>query len=170
MHNNSFSDETLGSVQPTEAYPPMEELQPRQSQQPLAHFPAPGEGTAHPVPTEDVEEVEARQEEALTIKYAIGKLNDYLGWFLVVLETTLVIRFILKLIGAEPRNLFAGFLYALTDILLFPFMGIVGSPSFRQNQSFEFPTLIAIGIYYLVFWALRQFLRILISNPEEPDE
>ena len=169
MYNNPFSDETLGT-QPTEAYPPMEELQPRPSQQPPAHTPPPGESTAHPVPPEEVEEVEARQEEALTIKYAIGKLNDYLGWFLIVLETTLVIRFILKLIGADPKNLFAGFLYALTDILLFPFMGIVGSPSFHQNQFFEFPTLIAIGIYYLIFWALRRFLRILISSPEEPTE
>jgi YGGT family len=168
MYNNPFSDETLGA-QPTEAYPPMEELQPRPSQQPPTQT-APGESTAHPVPSEEVEEVEARQEEALTIKYAIGKLNDYLGWFLIVLETTLVIRFLLKLIGADPRNLFAGFLYALTDILLFPFMGIVGSPSFHQNQYFEFPTLIAIGIYYLIFWALRRFLRILISSPEEPTE
>src|SRR6266478_1443054 len=137
MYNNQFSDESLGA-QPTEAYPPMEELQPRPGQQPPAHTPPPGESTAHPVPSEEVEEVEARQEEALTIKYAIGKLNDYLGWFLIVLETTLVIRF----------------------------MGIVGSPSFHQNQFFEFPTLIAIGIYYLIFWALRRFLRILISSPE----
>src|SRR6266566_2709924 len=98
MYNNSFSDESLGA-QPTEAYPPMEELQPRPSQQPPAHTPPPGESTAHPVPLEEVEEVEARQEEALTIKYAIGKLN-----------------------------------------------------------------------YYLIFWALRRFLRILISSPEEPTE
>ncbi len=76
----------------------------------------------------------------------------------------------LKLIGAVPYNLFAGFLYALTDILLFPFMNIVGSPQFSQYQSFEFPTLIAIGIYYLVFWALRRFLRILISSPEGSTE
>ena len=167
--NNPHSDETLGA-QPTEAYPVIEELQPRPSQQPPAHTPSPDESTAHPIPSGEVEEVEARQEEALTIKYAIGKLNDYLGWFLIVLETTLVIRFILKLIGADPKNLFAGFLYALTDILLFPFMGIVGSPSFHTNQFFEFPTLIAIGIYYLIFWALRRFLRILISSPEEPTE
>ncbi len=156
MYNNPFSDETIGA-QPAEAYPPMEELQPRPSNQPPAHTPPPGEGVVHPIPLEEVEEVEARQEEALTIKYAIGKLNDYLGWFLVVLETTLVIRFLLKLIGADP-------------LLLFPFMNIVGSPSFHQNQFFEFPTLIAIGIYYLVFWALRRFLRILISSPEEPVE
>src|SRR6266446_1749241 len=170
MYNNQFSDESLGA-QPTEAYPPMEELQPRPSQQPPAHTPPPNESTAHPVPSQEVEEVEARQEEALTIKYAIGKLNDYLGWFLIVLETTLVIRFILKLIGADPKNLFAGFLYALTDILLYPFLGIVKSPSIHPpTQSYEFSTLIGMAVYFLVFYALRRFLRILISGPEEPVE
>lgn len=138
------------------AYPPMEELQPK---------PVPGKMVAHPTHST---EVEAQQREALAIKYAIGKLNDYLGWFLVVLETALVIRFFLKLIGADPRNLFAGFLYALTDILLLPFINIVGSASFHQNQYFEFPTLLAISVYYLIFWALKRFLRVLISNPEEP--
>ncbi len=169
MPNNPFSDETLGS-QPTDAYTSLEELQPRQSQQPPPQTPTPGDAQAHPVLPEEVEEVEARQEEALTIKYAIGKLNDYLGWFLVVLEVTLLIRFLLELIGADPNNLFAGFLYALTEILLFPFKGIVPSPRFSQNHFFEFPTLIAMAIYYLVFWALRRFLRILISSPEGSTE
>ena len=105
-----------------------------------------------------------------TIKFAIGKLNDYLLWFLTVLEVTLLLRFILKLIGADPNNLFAGFLYALTDIILYPFLGIVKSPSIHPNQAFEFSTLIAMAVYFLIFYALRRFLRILISGPEEPVE
>ena len=107
----------------------------------------------------------------MTVKFAIGKFNDYLLWFLMVLETTLTIRFLLKLIGADPGNLFAGFLYALTDILLLPFFNIVKSPSIHPPyQSFEFSTLIAIIIYYLIFYALRRFFRLLVSNPEEPVE
>ena len=169
MYNNPYQDETAGS-QPTEAYPPMEELQPRQPQQHPMQTPPTSENVVHPLAAEDIESAETRQEEALTIKFAIGKLNDYLGWFLLVLETTLIIRFILMLIGADPGNPFAGFLYALTGILLFPFMGIVGSPSLHRNQAFEFPTLIAAAIYYLIFYALRRFLHILISSPEEPVE
>src|SRR5260370_16058480 len=116
----------------------------------------------------DVESAEVRQEEARTIRYAIGKLNDFLRWFTVVLEVTLVIRFFLKLIGAYPGNLFAGFIYALTDILLFPFVGIVGSASIPSNQALAGSTLIAAIIYWLIFWAIRRFLLILISSPEEP--
>jgi hypothetical protein len=112
---------------------------------------------------------ETRHEEALTVRYAIGKLNDFIQWFIAVLEVTLAIRFILKLIGADPNNLFAGFLYALTDIILFPFSTIVRSPSIHPPyQAFEWSTLIAMAIYALLFWAIGRFLRILISSPEEP--
>ncbi len=167
--NNLFPEDTIGS-QPTETYPPMEELplKPPPPQEPV-NTPQPvGESPVQAL--EGVESPVTRQEEALTIKFAIGKLNDYLLWFLTVLEVTLLLRFILKLIGADPNNLFAGFLYALTDIILYPFLGIVKSPSIHSNQAFEFSTLIAMAVYFLIFYALRRFLRILISGPEEPVE
>lgn len=166
MYNNP--DEII-SDQPTEPSPLMEGLQPN----PMApqaypvHTPLPDENVAVVHPGEQVEAMNTRER----VKFAIGKVNDYLLWFLMVLETMLIVRFLLKLIGADPANLFAGFLYALTDVLLFPFLGIVKSPSIHPpNQSFEFSTLIAAIIYYLIFYALRRFFRILVSNPEEPVE
>jgi len=113
--------------------------------------------------------VGAGQEEARTIIFAIGKLNDFLLWFLMVLEVTLFVRFVFRLIAADPRNMFAGFLYALTEIVLLPFSNIVKTPSL-VNWAFEWPTLIAMGIYALIFIAVRSFLRLLISTPKEPVE
>lgn len=121
-------------------------------------------------PGPEVEIAETRQEEARTVKYAIGKLNDFLRWFLTVLEVTLAMRFLLKLIGADPINLFAGFLYSLTDIILFPFSTLVHPFSVHPNQAFEWSTLIAMLIYFLVFWAIRRFLHILITGPEDSVE
>jgi hypothetical protein len=149
-------------VRPTDMLPQnverMEELQPK---------PAPPPPAAPVVESIPEESAEIRQEEARTFRYAIGKLNDFLQWFITVLEVTLLIRFVLKLIGADPTNLFAGFLYALTDIILFPFNSIVRTPSIHQNQAFEWSTLIAMIIYWLVFWMIRRFLRILITGPED---
>ena len=139
----------------------MEDLQPRKVSPAAA--PAPIADTSS-----DGESAETRLEEARTVRYAIGKLNDFLQWFMAVLEVTLAIRFLLKLIGADPNNMFAGFCYALTEIILFPFLAIVKDPSLHQNQAFEISTLIGMAIYYLIFWAVRRFLRILISGPEEP--
>ncbi len=150
------------SGQPTEMMPSdtMEDLQPKPA-------PALPPRTPSSEETGEIENAETRLEEAKTVKYAISKLNDFLRWFIAVLEVTLLIRFILRLIGADPKNMFAGFLYALTDIILVPFQTILRNPSLVQNQAFEWSTLIAMAIYYLVFWAIRRFLHILISNPEE---
>jgi hypothetical protein len=118
---------------------------------------------------EIVESAQTGQEEALTIRFAIGKLNDYLLWFLMVLEVTLLIQFFLKLIGADPNNLFTGFMYALTVIPLYPFKDIVhDTPLGTGGAAIDWSTLIAMIVYFLVFYALRRFLHILISSPEEP--
>ncbi len=153
MPTNSYPDEPR-PIQPAEMLSPMEDL-PLKT---VSSVPASPNTNTDP----EIESAEARQEEARTIRYAIGKLNDFLQWFAVVLEITLLIRFFLKLIGADPHNLFAGFLYALTDILLFPFAGIL-----PWAVQFEWSTLIAIIVYWLIFWAIRRFLLILISSPEE---
>ena len=177
-YSNSFPEESIGA-QPTEAYPSMEELRPRQQpqyqQQPYASQTVPQPVTDAPPMLESADSFrnqgERQKKKALTVRFAIDKFNEYLLWFLMVLETVLALRFLLKLIGADPNNLFAGFLYALTSIPLLPFQGIVNSPSIHPpNQSFEFSTLIAIAIYWMVFYALRRFIRLLVTNPEESSE
>lgn len=161
MYNNPFPDEK------TE---PMEELQPRPVVPQTPSSPPAYSASPAPVGAEmEGGELHTR-EDALTIKFAIGKLNDYLQWFLMVLEAILLIRFLLKMFGADPTNLFASFIFALTEILLAPFKGIVPSPSLHTNQAFEVSTLIAMAVYFLIFYALKRFLRILISSPEEPVE
>ena len=178
MYNpgNPFPEEMISS-QPTEAYPPMEELplKPPPPQYAVQPPPPAPNGTsnqsAQAAPLEVGESPITAREEALTIKFAIGKLNDYLLWFLTVLEITLLIEFFLKLIGAAQNNLFAGFVYALTVIPLYPFNGIVPNTKLgNSGAAIEWSTLIAMAVYFLVFYALRRFLNILISGPEEPVE
>lgn len=164
MSNDPYSNDQFGG-QPTDVIPPMEDIPARQ----VPSTPSAADGGAYPLQEVDIENVEARQEEAQTIKFAIGKLGDFLRWFAIVLEVTLAVRFVLRLIGADPTNVFAGFLYALSDIILFPFSTIVTNPSVHPpNQAFELSTLIGMGIYFLIFWFVKLFLRILISEPEEP--
>ena len=95
MYNpgNPFPEEMI-STQPSEGYPPMEELPlkpptPQYAVQPPP--PAQNEMSAQSpqaAPLELGESPITGREEALTIKFAIGKLNDYLLWFLMVLEVT----------------------------------------------------------------------------------
>ena len=177
MYNpsNPFPEEMI-TTQPTEAYPPMEELPLKPPPQYAVQPPSPApDGSSTQVqqatPMEVGESPVTGREEAMTIKYAIGKLNDYLLWFLMVLEVTLLVEFFLKLIGAAQNNIFAGFMYALTVIPLYPFDGIVPSTKLGSSGAvIEWSTLIAMAVYFLVFYALRRFLSILISGPEDPVE
>ena len=175
MYNpgNPFPEKRI-STQPSETIPPMEELplKPPPPQYPtMQPPPPPATQTQRAEPLEIGESPVTGREEALTIKFAIGKLNDYLLWFLMVLEVVLLIEFFLMLIGAAQNNLFAGFMYALTVIPLYPFNGIVPSTMLgNSGAEIEWSTLIAMAVYFLVFYALRRFLSILISGPEEPVE
>jgi hypothetical protein len=154
MRINPFPDEPT-RTQTTEVFPPGA----RMPDFPLKATPSPPPAKKEPVQEND--NAETRQEDARTLRYAIGKLNDFLQWFALVLEVALAIRFVFTLIGANVHNLFAGFLYSLTDIVLYPFIGIVNS------GRLEWQTLIAMIIYWLIFWTIRRFLHILITGPEE---
>ena len=47
-------------------------------------------------------------------KYTIGKIIDFIRWIIVALELLFLLRFVLELIGADPNNIFAQFLYKFT--------------------------------------------------------
>lgn len=164
MSQHQYSNDPI-DMQPTDPLSPMEDIPMRRP----ARMPAQSPMPETPLQADpEIENVEARQEEARTVRFAIGKLSDFVQWFVLVLEVMLAIRFVLKLIGADPGNVFAGFLFALTDIVLYPFMTIIPNPSVHPPyESIELTTLIGMVIYYLIFWAVKRFLRILISEPED---
>ncbi len=123
-----------------------------------------------PVEQQNAERVVAEQDRAYTTAFTVGKVIDYIGWVLLVLEVALAVRFMFKLIGADPTNPFTGFLYNLTNIFLFVFKGIVANPTFGSNgaEVLEVTTLIAMAIYGLIFLLLKLLLRTAISRPNEP--
>jgi hypothetical protein len=70
-----------------------------------------------------------------------------------VLETLLVFRFILKLLGANPDSGFTDFVYTLSGVFTAPFRGIFSAPTTEGDLAksvFETSTLVAIIVYALV--------------------
>jgi hypothetical protein len=110
------------------------------------------------------------RQKASATKYGVGKLIDYLKWVLLVLEVLFTLRFLLKLLGADPSNPFASFLYGLSGFFLGPFSGLVHNPTFGATtyHVFEWTTLIGMLVYALFFWIIWLLLRITISRPQEP--
>lgn len=92
------------------------------------------------------------------------KLTQLVWLLLGLLEGALGLRFIFRLIGANPANAFAAFLYKLTDLFLAPFANLVGSPS-AGNMVLEISTLLAMMIYGLIGWGLERLVYVLFYRP-----
>lgn len=91
----------------------------------------------------------------------------YVIWLvLVMLEGLLAVRVGLKLIGANPDNPFAALVYNLSDLLLFPFIGLMGTPAV-DGLVLEVSTLIAMVVYALVFWAIERVVWVIFYRPRE---
>jgi hypothetical protein len=83
-----------------------------------------------------------------------------------ILEVLLALRVFLKLIAANPGNLFASLLYSFTDLFLFPFAGLTRTPS-AGGMMLEVHTLIAMVVYALAAWALERLVWVIFYRPRE---
>jgi hypothetical protein len=91
-----------------------------------------------------------------------------LVWLLFgILEAMLALRFALKLIGANAASPIAVFIYGFTGLFLFPFTGLTGTPAVG-NMALEISTLIAMGIYALLGWALERLIWVIFYRPRGP--
>ena len=101
--------------------------------------------------------------------YRSGRIIGYIGWAIAVLDILLVLRFVLKLIGADPQNQFAMFLYSITGFFVYIFQGIVPNSVFGAGGRFvfEWSTIIAMIIYGILGWILISFFRTRVTPPQQ---
>ncbi|MDQ3018831.1 MAG: YggT family protein [bacterium] len=80
-------------------------------------------------------------------------------YVLNVIEALLLIRFILKLLGANNASGFTSGIYAITEPFVLPFRGIFPTPT-ASGSVLEWSTIIAMIIYALIAYGVVQLLRI----------
>ena len=80
-----------------------------------------------------------------------------------MLEIMLGLRFMLKLIAANPDSGFTVFVYGVTDLFMAPFNALIGTPTYK-GASFEATTLIAMAVYALLFWVLIRVILVATSQ------
>jgi YGGT family len=71
-----------------------------------------------------------------------------------LIEGLLLIRFLLRALGANADAGFAQAVYAITGVLVGPFTGLFGTPQIATGAALEVSTLIALIIYAGVGWLL----------------
>lgn len=83
---------------------------------------------------------------------------------LVFLEILLAIRFLLRVISANPESGFAVLIYGITGILVAPFNSLVRTPSLG-GITLEVTTLIAMAMYALLFWGIAVVIKMVAYRP-----
>ena len=75
-------------------------------------------------------------------------------WYILsVIETLLVFRFLLKLIGANPEAGFTKLIYTLSYPFDAPFLYVVRSTQV-SGSVFEWTTLLAMLVYWVLAWGI----------------
>lgn len=72
----------------------------------------------------------------------------------------LALRFLLRLLGANPNNGFADFIYTISEPFAAPFFGLFSYDANLAQGRFEFETLVAILVYALLAWLLAKIFTL----------
>ena len=89
-------------------------------------------------------------------------------WLLLgILEVLIALRIGLQLIGANPVNPIVAFIYGFTYLFLFPFAGMIASPS-SGSIVLELSSVFAMLVYALIAWALQRTVWLLFYRPRWP--
>ena len=98
-----------------------------------------------------VEEVHHYHYDEQPLPRSMRKREKFIWLAAIILEILIGFRIFLKLIAANPQSGFANFIYTITAPFLAPFAGLTSAPSLN-SAVFEFSSLIAMGVYALLFW------------------
>lgn len=82
-------------------------------------------------------------------------------WYVAgILLGILALRFLLALLGANPANAFASFIYSISYPFVAPFFSLF-SYNLRYGVSrFETYTLVAMAVYALIAYAIARFVTL----------
>ena len=107
-----------------------------------------------PTPTVATDRTEATTYDPYAARRATStKITRAIYLLFGLIEALLLIRFVLKALGANAEAGFAQFVYGITGPLVAPFLGLFGTPQ-AGGAVLEVHTLIAVIIYALVAWLL----------------
>ncbi len=93
------------------------------------------------------------------------RLSQLVWLIFGAIEGLIGLRVLLKLVGANPANLFADWVYTSTDLLLTPFLGLTRTPT-ANGIELDVPALIGMLVYMLLAWGLIQLVEILVGPPK----
>jgi uncharacterized protein YggT (Ycf19 family) len=96
-------------------------------------------------------------------RLAAYRLTQLIYWVFALVEGLIVLRLILKVLGANPAAGFAQFIYGITTPLVAPFLGLFANQTY-QSSVLELSSVVALIVYALVAWLLGKLVWILAGE------
>jgi hypothetical protein len=96
-------------------------------------------------------------------RLAAYRVTQLIYWVFGLIEGLILIRFVLKALGANPSAGFAEFIYGITYPLVLPFVGLFGNPT-AQGSVLELHSIVALVVYALLAWLLGKLAWILVGD------
>jgi YggT family protein len=100
-------------------------------------------------------------------RFATFKATQVIWLLLGLLEATIALRVVFKLIAVNAANPFAALLYKVTDFFVAPFASLTGAPA-AGGMVLEISSIIAMIVYLLIGWALERIVYVLFYRPRGP--
>ncbi|MBI5030953.1 MAG: YggT family protein [Chloroflexi bacterium] len=94
---------------------------------------------------------------------AVYRLTSFLWLLNGILEVLFGLRFVLKLFAANAQSVFAAFVYNFTEVFLWPFRGLVVTPTAANGMVLEISTLVAMVAYFILFWIITALVSLLFG-------
>lgn len=114
--------------------------------------------------TRSGETVEPASDDAVTANSFTNVAARAIWLIAGLLLLLLAFRFVLALLGANPANTFASFIYTASHPFVAPFFSLFGYNLQYGVSRFELFTLVAMAVYAAVAWALTSLI-LLASRP-----
>lgn len=96
--------------------------------------------------------------------YALARVTQLIWLVVGIIEVLLGVRFVLKLIGANPDAGFAQLIYGLSAPFMVPFFNLTGNPA-ALGSVIEITALIAMLVYALLGWLIVKLVWVLFYKP-----
>lgn len=96
-------------------------------------------------------------------RYVLYRIEQAIWLVFGIIDGLILIRFILRLLGANPAAGFAQFIYGVTALLIAPFVGLFPSPRF-EGSVFEVTSIVAMIVYALLAWLIIVVLNLLFAE------
>src|ERR1051326_6895844 len=93
------------------------------------------------------------------------KVSQFIWLGFGIVEGLIGLRILLKLMAANPNNPFAILVYGISDLFVWPFMGLTVTPA-AAGVVLEISSIVALFFYVLVSILVERMIWIIFSRPK----